>query len=245
LHNFTEIVRWLWRKDNRTNEMSIHKLARLFSWIEPRGRNNFNPGRRTMLRTTGLAGAAILLGGVSNLITACSDDGTVPVDDTCRAVDDFQDGNLTAEPLGANWVAVPGSNIVSSDQSLRVQGRRNASGEIGVELNAGAYPLNYVGDHDTLTMEIKAGRVDDPAATFSGLVRLRVQGTSAVGTADFEGQQSVLDPNLYNNYFIYYIFYGDQLHSLSHLSKARIILEVADNAEYFMEIADVRLCTTF
>ena len=200
----------------------------------------FDPGRRHMLGLGVAAGAALLLAG-------CGPDVPAVEDNTCKTIDDFEDGNLAAEAVGGTWAALPGSRIVTTSPTLRIEGR--GPGEIGVELNidmSSAYPNNYIGDWDTIFMDIKVGRLDNPDAYFEGGVHILMESSYSMGENQTETTFPVsawMDLNQFSTQSLYYRL-EDPIQSPKLIKKLKIALIVTEASDFFMEIDNVRICRT-
>lgn len=95
-------------------------------------------------------------------------------------IDNFQDGNLTAESLGGSWAPVPSSaSIYSETDGLLAVGREGGSGSLSAELN-----INVPADirpYDTLFVSIDTGYALVPEPPFEGNVEILMEGEGDSG----------------------------------------------------------------
>jgi len=205
----------------------------------------FNPERRKVLRQGTIAVASFILGGEAGVFFGCGPDSPGPVD-TCKMIDDFEDGNLISEPTGMTWSAMEGSNISTINGLLRIEGQRNAQGLIGAVLQQHdpRQALNTE-NYDTILADIRVGKVSNPYEPFTGKLTLEIEGFTRIGgsilSANYEGfapgefvtrHQVYSAPEMDPDYIIRFISY------------IRVYLNVADEELYFIEVDNLRLCLT-
>lgn len=239
--------------DNRIGQKNMETsiVTRILKWTKSQVRKalpatEFNPKRREVLRQGTFAAAALLLGGAAGVLSGCGQESSTPADDTCKKIDDFEDGNLAAEAVRGTWAALPGTTIVAQSPTLRVEGR--GPGQIGVVLDAAAsYPDNYVGDWDTLFVDLKVGRTSNPDAPFEGSVQLYMDGSGSMGVSQAETNMPVagfIGFNQVSTQSLYYPLDSQPTYSIASLHGLNIVLHVYEADDYFMEIDKVRVCRT-
>lgn len=229
---------------------TITGIARILKWTKSHVRKalsttEFNPERRELIRQGTIAAAVLSLGGAAGVLSGCGQESSTPVDDTCKTIDDFEDGNLTSESTGMTWAAMEGSSLLTSNGLLRIEGHRNAQGLIGAVLQADPRQLVNVQSYDTVLADIRAGKVSDPLAPFTGKLTLEIEGFTNTGgsilSADFEGfapGEFVTRHQVYSGPEV------DPDYTIRSLSYVRVYLEVHDDEAYFVEVDNLKLCLT-
>jgi hypothetical protein len=231
--------------------MQASKVARrLLNWTKTQARElftseKFNPARRDILKRGTIVGTAILLGGATNMFFGCGSDDLPPTDDNCKMIDAFEDGNLTSEFTGMTWVAMEGSSISTVNGLLRIEGRRNAQRLIGAVLQYDPRQPIDAQSYDTILADIRAGKVSDPYAPFTGKVTLEIEGFTNTGgsilSADFEG---FAPGEFITRHQVYSAPEVDPDYTIRFLSHVRIYLEIPDDEAYFVEVDNLKLCLT-
>jgi len=159
-------------------------------------------------------------------------------------VDNFEDGNLSAELLGGNWQAFEGSRIINSDGILRVEGNRpNPDGYIGVELRIPLGSPADVRSYDTFFVDVKVGSVSDPSIQIRGKIKVEVEGYCRAGSSTSRFEEDFLSGE---TFITEHVVFSDPNPDLNteYLIRAGIYFQPPDDGEYFIEINNVKLCLT-
>ena len=188
-----------------------------------------------------------LVGCTGEIVTADLDGKSKFINDagqSCLLVDDFRDGNLVSENTGLIWTAVPGTNLVSLKDILRAEGHRTQPDSyMGVLLKLQTRPYADQ-EFDTLFFELRAGRVDLPNQPAAGKLKIEINGNSSLGIITIEGEKDFSSPRFADQSFVFDTGLLGSGYDNASLNSIGFYLKLPDDAQYFMEIRNVRFCST-